>query len=362
MADTTISSGGATGFTPVSPSTTGDLTLPDRPPDAPTTAVPTPAALAEIRGRSTFESLADGGGTYVADAAIGVAKGTVNTFVNAPANLVNRVANAGLSLTPTAFRFRTDLEATPSNSTQEAWSQGVELASLAIGATAMLRGPALAAKADALGSGLTSAWQRFRGAISKESPPAIPRGPPQLGSLVGTTEPRALPARGTLPARGQFLGQGETAEVYESRDGTMVLKQMKPQIHGLDITESERAELARRTVEQHAALRDRGFPVPQSWVADGNRTVVVQAKAPGLRFEELPPEVRYQAASNKVDMVSIAKSDRRVAIDQGDPKDPYANFRFDAQGKIVAWFDPAIPYDTPQLARIGHHIYFRQSP
>lgn len=158
---------------------------------------------------------------------------------------------------------------------------------------------------------------------------------------------RQLPV-GTLPARGAPVGQGNFSEVFLSSDGSMVIKQIKTRIghpgREMEISRDEMIAIAQRTVEQHEHLRRAGYPVPKSWVPAGNPTVVVQQRAPGVPFDQLPPEVRTSATGAADGLKSAAKSDRRVAIDSG--RSPSNNMAFDENGNVTAWYDPGIPLDS----------------
>ncbi|MFO0722751.1 MAG: hypothetical protein U1E65_03130 [Myxococcota bacterium] len=279
--------------------------------------------------------------TYALNTARGYGTGALN-LVLGTASLVNRGVNAGLSLTPIDYRFQTDLEIAPRSRAESDAQRAVEIASLATGAAGLVRSaPAIARRLD----GAVEVFRR-----PPRTLPEVPRGP-----IAAPPEPLRLPPRGSLPARGELVGEGETARTFLGADGNTVIKEMRSQIHGIPLTEAERTAMAERTVEQHRILRERGFPVPESWVPAEQPGTVVQARAQGLRFEELSPEARRQAARNKIEMVAQAERDRSVAIDPG-----MNNFRFDREGRITEWFDPAIPYDTEATQRIGMELYLRR--
>jgi hypothetical protein len=80
----------------------------------------------------------------------GYATGAVNTFINEPANLVNGVVNAGLSLTPTDFRFRTDLGIQPTSQAEADAQNAVAVASVVTGVAGLVKSaPSLARATDA---------------------------------------------------------------------------------------------------------------------------------------------------------------------------------------------------------------------
>lgn len=97
-----------------------------------------------------------GFGTMLSDTlawAGGVAKGyvtgAINTAINEPANLVNGVVNAGLSLTPTDFRFRTDLGIQPTSQAELDAQNAVGVASMVTGVAGLVKSaPGLARAVD----------------------------------------------------------------------------------------------------------------------------------------------------------------------------------------------------------------------
>lgn len=169
---------------------------------------------------------------------------------------------------------------------------------------------------------------------------------------------RNLPV-GVMPSRGEHIGRGNFSEVYLSSDGTMVIKEIRSRIghpgREMEVSPEEIRAMAQRTVEQHEYLRRAGFPVPKSWVPSSNPNVVVQQRAPGVRYEQLSEDVKGHARGSADGLKSLALQDRRVAIDRG------ANFQdnmaFDEHGNVTAWYDPAMPLDSDATRGISSRAY-----
>jgi len=90
-------------------------------------------------------------GSWVGGVAKGYATGAVNAAILEPANLVNGVVNAGLSLTPTDFRFRTDLEIKPTSQAELDAQNAVAVASVVTGVAGLVKSaPALARGIDSV--------------------------------------------------------------------------------------------------------------------------------------------------------------------------------------------------------------------
>jgi len=172
-------------------------------------------------------------------------------------------------------------------------------------------------------------------------------------------------AEGMTPARGEYLGSGQFSNAWLSRDGAMVVKEIQAELRihprnrteggptHVRLTDAERAELARETVRQINMLRDAGFPVPRAWVSRDNPFVVVQQRAPGVPRSELSPDVRAASALDYMHMRESGQSlSRSLRIDQETEAN---NVRFNRDGSVAAWFDPAMPLND-RLSRIASLI------
>lgn len=141
---------------------------------------------------------------------------------------------------------------------------------------------------------------------------------------------------------GEEFGKGKTSVVNLSRDGRHVIKRFKPVMSRVRPLEPEaRAELVKRTVAAMDALRERGVPVPDAWI--GAPDEIVQERAEGLALRELPLGARLRARAAAVVLIGrsagiLWRRGLPVMVDLN-----LDNMRFHADGRIAAWFDPAIP-------------------
>ena len=202
---------------------------------------------------------------------------------------------------------------------------------------------------------------------SLEKLDAQPRPPGQLERLpdrkVGQTTFWA--ETGPMPEKGKYLGSGKFSEAWESADGTCVMKRIRdgPLPGGRDplvLSQTERELMARRTVEGHNYMREQGYPVPKSWVAKNDPTVIVQVKAPGIDdANKLPtPEARKRAAQ-RLDMQDMAEYDhhQHVTLDRPPAGRPSTNVTWYEDGQIASWYDPTIPVDKmPELEAVNSRM------
>jgi hypothetical protein len=302
-----------------------------------------------------------GFGTWSLETGRGYATGAANLVLDA-ANLSNRGANALLSLTPIQYRFQQDMHIAPASATERYAQNAVQAASLLSGVYGVARSaPEIAAVSDSLAARAGEIGDRLlrRGEKKKYyDPPPPPRDPlpPE------TPSPGPRTPTGSAPIRGAHLDRGQFTDVFMCESGDCVMKFVHEDIGaGRPLTLQERSAIAARTVEQHAALRARGFPVPESWVSPDDPTVIVQRFSGGpesVPLDALPEPLRTPAARAAIDMRQLAKTDRRVSIDDGGLG---SNFRFDpATGAVRAWIDPSIPLDTQELQPLQNAIWLQR--